>query len=168
MVAHTLDMETTKIEQLFRRYYGALCLYATHYVGDVDEAEDVVMDCFVKFSAKIENGEIILSEKGYLYQMVRNECVEHLRRSLRLSTTDAIPDIPEDDNELIERSEREARLWKAVDSLPDGCRNVLLLSKRDGLKNREIAEELGISIKTVEAQISKAYRVLRSKAKELL
>lgn len=160
-------METTKIEQLFRSYYGALCLYATHYVGDVDEAEDVVMDCFVKFSAKLGKGEIILSEKSYLYQMVRNECIEHIRKSQRLSTTDSIPDIPEDDDDLIERSERELRLWRAIDALPESCRNVFLLSKRDGMKNREIAAELGISIKTVEAQITKAYQRLRGKAKEI-
>lgn len=161
-------METSTIEKLFRNHYDSLCLYATHYVGDIEVAEDIVMECFLRFQSRQENGETILSEKSYLYQMVRNECLEYNRKTQRINTTYSLPEICDNEQELIERSEREARLWKAVDSLPDGCRNVLLLSKRDGLKNREIAEELGISIKTVEAQISKAYRVLRSKAKELL
>lgn len=160
-------MKTSTIERLFRSHYDSLCLYATHYVGDIEMAEDIVMECFLKFSAKLAEGETIISEKSYLYQMTRNACLEHNRKTHNINTTDVLPDICDNEQELIDRSEREARLWKAIDSLPDGCRNVLLLSKRDGLKNREIAEELGISIKTVEAQISKAYRILRGKAKEI-
>lgn len=160
-------MESSSIEKLFRKHYDSLCLYATHYVGDIDVAEDIVMDCFLKFSAQLTREEKIISEKSYLYQMVRNQSIEYNRKTQNINTTDSLPDIDDDVQELIERSEREARLWKAIDTLPDGCRNVFLLSKRDGLKNREIAEELNISIKTVEAQISKAYRVLRGKAKEI-
>lgn len=160
-------MKTSTIEELFRNHYNALCLYAVHYVDDIEVAEDIVMDCFLKFSARLAEGETIISEKSYLYQMTRNACLEYNRKTHCINTTDKLPDICDNEQELIERSEREARLWKAIDSLPDACRNVLLLSKRDGLKNREIAEELGISIKTVEAQISKAYRILRGKAREI-
>lgn len=63
--------------------------------------------------------------------------------------------------EDIDTSERDARLWRIIDSLPDRCREIFLLSKRDGLSNAEIAEELGVSIKTVENQITKAYKRLR-------
>lgn len=160
-------MKTTTIEKLFRKHYDSLCLYAVHYVDDIEAAEDIVMECFLKFSARLAEGETIISEKSYLYQMTRNACLEYKGKTQRINTTDDLPDICDNEQELIDRSEREARLWKAIDSLPDGCRNVLLLSKRDGLKNREIAEELGISIKTVEAQITKAYRILRGKAKEI-
>lgn len=158
-------MEVKLTEELFRRHYGALCLYATHFVGDIDEAEDVVMDCFVKFSEKSD----VLQEKSYLYRMVHNECIEHNRKALRHKNAMVCydEDIMDDLQEAIERSERELRLWRAIDSLPEACRNVLLLSKRDGMKNREIAEDLGISIKTVEAQISKAYRRLRETAKTI-
>lgn len=160
-------MESSTIEQLFRNNYGALCLYATHYVGSIDVAEDIVMDCFVKFADKLEENNHILSEKSYLYQMVRNECISNLRKTHHVTTTDTIPDITDNDQELIDSSERELRLWRAIDTLPEACRNIFLLSKRDGLKNKEIAEELGISIKTVEAQITKAYRMLRGKAKAI-
>ena len=75
-----------------------------------------------------------------------------------------VPDLPDDHDELVEQSEREARLWEEIDRLPKACREVLLLSKREGLKNREVADRLGISIKTVEAQLTKAYKTLRGKA----
>lgn len=68
---------------------------------------------------------------------------------------------PEPTEEDIDTSERDARLWKALDELPPRCRTVFLMSKRDSMSNREIAEELSISIKTVENQITKAYSRLR-------
>lgn len=169
--------QTSDIEQLFRAHYRALCLYATHYVDDVATAEDIVMDCFVRLYERWAAEGPVLCTKSYMYQMVRNASVDHLRRkSVETSPEAALPletvgDVADAsaDNDLVlqEQSEREARLWNAIDRLPGACRNVLLLSKRDGLKNREIAEALGISVKTVEAQLTKAYATLRGKAREI-
>jgi RNA polymerase sigma-70 factor (ECF subfamily) len=64
-------------------------------------------------------------------------------------------------DEDIDLSQRDALLWRAVDALPERCREIFLMSKRDGMSGAEIAEELGISPKTVENQITKAYRSLR-------
>ena len=69
-----------------------------------------------------------------------------------------------DDDDAQERSQIEARLWTAIDSLPEKCREVFLMSKRDGLKYEEIATELGISENTVRNQISKALKVLKDGA----
>lgn len=63
--------------------------------------------------------------------------------------------------EDVDTSERDAMLWRRIDALPDRCREVFLMSKRDGLTHKEISEELGISIKTVENQITKAFKSLR-------
>lgn len=71
------------------------------------------------------------------------------------------------DEECEERSLIEARLWTAIDSLPERCREVFLLSKRDGLKYKEIADKLNVSIKTVENQMSKALRVLKEGSKKI-
>lgn len=172
--------QTTHIETLFRAHYRALCLYALHYVDDLAVAEDIVMDCFVRLyerSSQPSGQSPIAFTKSYLYQMVRNASIDHLRRkaaeagdeaALPLESADNVPDnSAEEEQALTERSQREARLWKAIDALPQACRNILLLSKRDGLKNREIAETLGISVKTVEAQLTKAYSTLRGKAREI-
>lgn len=158
------------IEQLFRQHYRPLCIYAVHFLGDIDTAEDVVMDCFVRFAEKTDNGEELAAPKSYLYSMTRNACLDHIRRDPFSNTTSAdtgLANLTADDNELQERSEREARLWTEIDNLPEMCRRVFLMSKRDGKRNSDIADTLGISIKTVEAHMHKAYTILRGRAKAI-
>jgi len=98
--------------------------------------------------------------------MVRNRCLDHLRkagiRTEELKPYDTYGIIDDDDAQ--QRSQIEARLWTAIDSLPEKCREVFLMSKRDGLKYEEIATELGISENTVRNQISKALKVLKDGA----
>ena len=97
---------------------------------------------------------------------VRNRSLDHLRRkglpteSLKPNDTYGIID----DEDAQERSEAEARLWTAIDSLPPKCREVFILSKRDGLKYEEIAEELDLSVNTVRNQISKALKMIKDGA----
>lgn len=158
------------IEQLFRQYYRALCLYAVHFLGDIDTAEDVVMDCFVRFAEKVDHGEEFAAPKSYLYSMVRNSSLDYVQRNpYRYTTTtdSALANMPSDDTDMQEQSEREARLWTEIDSLPTMCRRVFLMSKRDGKRNSDIASTLGISIKTVEAHMHKAYATLRGRAKAI-
>lgn len=93
-----------------------------------------------------------------MYRCVRNECVSFCRGRKELETLDNIPDVSE---EVIDTSFRDARIWKAIDDLPDKCREIFLMSKRDGFSNEEIAEELNISIKTVKNQKTKAFARLR-------
>jgi RNA polymerase sigma-70 factor (ECF subfamily) len=100
---------------------------------------------------------------------VRNRCLDQLRKN-GLQTEQLKPydtyGIIDEDN-LQERSEIEARLWTAIDSLPEKCREVFLLSKRDGLKYEEIAAELGISENTVRNQISKALKMLKEGVRKI-
>ncbi len=159
----------------FQHYYRPLCLYATHYLHDVDEAEDVVQDCFVRLierESAHENTSLTLSmnAKSFMYASVRNACVDRLRRKNpvvpNVSPTDLRGVIS--DGQAQECSFREAALWTAIEQLPDRCRVIFLMSKRDGMTYREIAEELGLSEKTVEHQISKALKILRGKKEEFL
>lgn len=143
-----------------------MCLYALHYLGDSDMAEDVVQECFATLWEKLEAGLAVANRRAYLYMTVRNRCLDQLRRkgmqteSLKPYDTYGIID----DDDAQERSQIEARLWTAIDSLPEKCREVFLMSKRDGLKYEEIATELGISENTVRNQISKALKVLKDGA----
>lgn len=154
------------MEELFRYNYRPLCLYALHYLGDSDMAEDVVQECFATLWEKLEAGLAVANRRAYLYMTVRNRCLDQLRRkgmqteSLKPYDTYGIID----DDDAQERSQIEARLWTAIDSLPEKCREVFLMSKRDGLKYEEIATELGISENTVRNQISKALKVLKDGA----
>ncbi len=154
------------IEANFKLLYQPLCLYAMHYLdGDVDKAEDIVQECYVKLWENRQD-----ASRPYLYRMVRNACIDYLRKSKQV-IGEIMPKDMEGmitDEEAQDRSEREAKLWVEISKLPEQCRKILLMNKRDGMKYREIAEELNLSEKTVEHQISKALKRLRGKREEIL
>lgn len=151
-------MTTREFETQFRRLYLPLGMYALRHVDDADVAEDMVQDAFMKVWVYIRDGGEIDSFPAFMYRTVRNVCLTYLRNQPEFLNEDSIPDI---DDEAIDNSFRDARIWKAIDNLPEKCREVFLMSKRDGLTNAEIAEELGISIKTVKNQMTKAFSRLR-------
>ena len=151
-------MTKDDFEKYFRMMYLPLGMYALRIVENTEIAEDVVSEVFSKIWQKLERGEEIENFKTYIYRSVRNDCISYLRKQ---KETVGLENIPEADEESIDTSERDAKIWKAVEDLPEKCRRVFLLSKRDGLSNEEIAEEMGISIKTVKNQMTKAFSRLR-------
>ena len=156
--AYVLMIKRT-FEQYFNALYMPLGMYALRMVDDIDVAEDLVQDAFLKTWESLENGLVIENFKTWMYKCVRNECVAYLR--LRQDFVNPA-DVPEVGEEIIDTSERDARIWRAIDELPQKCRDIFLMSKRDGLTGEEIAEELGISVKTVRNQITKAMCRLRT------
>ncbi|MBQ9193330.1 MAG: RNA polymerase sigma-70 factor [Bacteroidales bacterium] len=147
-----------EIETLFRTYYRPLCLYALHYLGDPDAAEDVVQE---SFTALWRQDNPVASTKAWLYAAVRNRCIDLLRKAGKTESLPRDLDGPISDEEAAERSSLEARLWTAVEALPEMRRKCLLLAKRDGLSYKEIAEELNLSEHTVRNHISRALEDLR-------
>ena len=149
-------MSTVKdIEHSFKLYYRQLCIYALHFTEDLGAVEDIVQDAFVGLWQKKDE---VRDVKPYLYASVRNKCISYIKK--QRGGADELPeDLPSED--LEDRSEMEARLWSAIDSLPERRRQVLLMSKRDGMKYEDIAYMLGISVNTVRNQISKALQSLR-------
>lgn len=151
-------MTVREFEMMFRRLYMPLGMYAMRIVDDADDAEDLVEECFLKAWRAIDEGAEVDNFKAYLYRLVRNECVSFLRKKTDNVGIDMIPDVSD---ETIDTSERDARIWNAIDDLPEKCREIFLMSKRDGMSNEEIAEEMDISIKTVKNQMTKAFSRLR-------
>lgn len=151
-------MTKREFEAEFRRLYVPLGMYALRLVDNADTAEDMVQDSFLKVWQCVERGDQIDSFPSFMYRTVRNISLNHLRGSKEMLGDEFIPDVSDED---IDTSFRDARIWRAVDALPDRCREVFLMSKRDGLSNEEIAEELDISIKTVKNQMTKAFSRLR-------
>lgn len=148
----------------FQKEYERLCMplgmYALRIVGAVPEAEDIVQSAFMAAWQKVSEGAEIDNMKAYMYGSVRNAALTLMdrlgrRREVPLELCGEVTD------EDIDTSERDAALWRAIDALPDRCRRAFLMSKRDGMSHAEIAAEMGVSVKTVENQIAKAFRRLR-------
>lgn len=133
-------------------------MYALRLVDDAVVAEDMVQDAFMKAWIYIEKGGEIDNFTAFMYRTLRNVCLSYLRDKRDMLGEEYIPEVEEED---IDTSFRDAEIWKAIDSLPEKCREIFLMSKRDGLTNEEIADELGISVKTVKNQMTKAFQRLR-------
>ncbi len=142
----------------FRKLYLPLGMYALRLVDDAVIAEDMVQDAFMKAWIYIEKGGEIDNFTAFMYRTLRNVCLSYLRDKRDMLGEEYIPDVEEED---IDTSFRDAEIWKAIDSLPEKCREIFLMSKRDGLTNEEIADELEISVKTVKNQMTKAFQRLR-------
>lgn len=154
------------LRELFDLYYGPLCSYVMQFTQQMSDAEDIVQNVFVNLWTKREKLTIRTSLKAYLYKSAYNSYIQIFREAKQkneyldsLKYRAMISYQLEKDNEFV--LQKIERLKKMVDTLPDRCRQILLLSKREGYKNKEIAEELGISIKTVEAQLTIAFQKLR-------
>ena len=150
---------------LFDSYYKELCVYALQFFHSLDDAEDVVQGIFISLWIKREEIEIQNRVRSYLYKSVYNACLQSLRTQTRarkdlefFKLSMLYEQIDFDDTSLNEKIEH---LKLLVDKLPLRCKEILFLSKKEGYKNREIAEKLNISIKTVEAQMSIALKKLR-------
>lgn len=153
-----------EFETYFKRYYTPIGMYVLRMCGDAAEAQDIAQEAFSLAWERFAAEGLPEHFRAYLYRTAHNITIDHLRRRPAQLTDIPLQDIDETEliDEAIDTSERDARLWIAISRLPDRCRQVFLMSKRDGLTHAEIAEELGISVKTVENQITKAFRSLRS------
>ena len=165
---------------LFRDYYVSLCAYARRYVGRKDIAEEVVSETFFKLWKNRKKLKIKTSIKSYLFQAVANNSLYYLRQ---LKETDKLSDyfneadsdqigFSETSDELTEKSlimeELTVRINEAVEQLPPQQQRAFKLKRFDGKKNKEIAEEMDLSIKTVEMHLSKAMLSLRENLKDYL
>ncbi|MDE7189571.1 MAG: RNA polymerase sigma-70 factor [Muribaculaceae bacterium] len=150
-------MTRGELTDCYRRFYRPLGMYALKLLGDVDEAEDIVQEIF---GTLVDRSDDISSAtvKPYLYRAVHNRVLNRLRDSMGERLAEYPDEVTEED---IDTSERDARLWEEIGQLPQRCREVFLMAKRDGMSYAEIAEELGISVKTVENQMTKALSRLR-------
>ena len=132
---------TIDIDETFKYHYRSLCLYVLHYVHDTDIAEDIVQDSFSALWEKLSiSGAEIENVKAYLYTTARNRSLDYLKKE-EIYDPNLSPSDFEDtlsDEEAEERSVREARMWTAIDALPERCREIFLLNKRDGMKYRGI------------------------------
>lgn len=157
----------------FNYYYSGLCIYAKTYVGDLNTSEEIVQDVFVRFWEKRRNIRIESSVRFYLFRTVYNQCLnlikhQKVEQADRQQKTSNVESPFEEQLSLFNESELRQILDQAISKLPERCREVFELSRFENLKNKGIAEKLGITEKTVENQITKALKVLRKELKDFL
>ena len=160
-------------EQMFKTYYQTLCNYGCSMLKDMDEAEEVVQNVFYNLWQKRESLQISSSVKSYVYRAVHNDCLNKIKHGkVRKIYADdyksTVGSSYEDSSKILEAKELAIRINEAIDSLPEQCGNVFRLSRFEQLKYSEIAEELNISVKTVENHMGKALKILRERLKEFL
>lgn len=159
--------------EFFQREYAPACRYALSLLGDAHEAEDAVQEVFVKLWE--QKPELLGTDgiKYYLLTSVRNKCISVLRtrKGRTVVFTEQSPDGAEEHITEIQHREnataQERKLADALSQLPPACKDVFLMVKLHGLSYKQAAEQLEISVKTVENQMGKALRIFRDYAQKV-
>lgn len=152
---------------LVEQYNQKLCVYAFSLSQDHNLAQDIVQNVFIRVWQQRHKLKSEFAVQGFLYKSVYNEFIDQYRKMKSttaiekkyIEALDAI--LEEDDKTTVERL--IAMVKAEIEHLPPKCKRTFLLSKQEGLTNIEIAEYLSVSIKTVEAQITKAFSIIRKK-----
>ena len=160
------ESDKKAFELLFRLYYQPLKKFAAKLLNNTEQAEDLVQEVFVQFWES-RNSIKQTALKSYFYTIVKNKALNQLRH-LKVQQKH-IAEILHTSDEFIETEENneevKLKLLMSIEKLPTQCKKVFIMSRMDGLKQKEIAEELNISVKTVKNQIGKALKVLREELK---
>ncbi len=165
--------DRSSFETMFRTWYNPLCNFAYGFLGSREEAEESVQGVFIHFWEKRKDIQIDTSLKSYLYRSVRNSCMnilkhEKVKREHAKYALSQNGNLAESAAGNLMSSELELRIGEALAKLPEQCRLVFKMSRFEELKYAEIAERLGISIKTVENQMGKALRIMREQLQDYL
>ena len=165
-------------EEIYLKYFPRLLRFAREYVLLKEDAENITQDVFLTLWERRDDPAILINLTGYLFTLAKNRCIDHLRRKanaekgkkimqntyeqelqIKLNSLEAL------DQTFIYDNDLEQIIARAIDALPEKCRKIFIRNKIDGKKYREIAEELKISVNTVENQMSIALRKLREDLK---
>lgn len=155
------------LQHLFDQHYPLLIGDIYRVLPDEDTCKDLAQEVFVELWRKRADLEIHTSLRAYLRRAAVNRALNHLKVQRRtvLEDTETFADAPDNTAQEIlireNQEEMERDLHAAIDTLPEKCRAVFALSRFENLSHKEIAERLGISVKTIENQITKAMKVLR-------
>ncbi|MCC8200030.1 MAG: RNA polymerase sigma-70 factor [Tannerellaceae bacterium] len=163
--------------EIYRIYFPRLVRFSQTYLPSPEDAENVVQDIFLYLWEHPELLASLKNRNAFLFTIVKNRCIDQLRNRIHLQKLSAV-----DEKELkfklyslqsfeennLSETEIESIIQNAIDSLPERCREIFILSRLKGLKHKQIAEQLQITTNTIEGQISIALRKLREKLKNHL
>lgn len=162
-----IDGDIDSFKYFFDKYYDDLCNFVHVYLHDQSLSEEIVQDIFVYFWENKEKLQITTSVKSFLFSASKFKSLNLLRDTKtkkriaeKIGRTEPLITSEAEDSYL-DTGEFKKILDAAVDQLAPKCREIFLLSKFENLNNKEIAEKLGISVKTVENQMTIALKKLR-------
>lgn len=167
------SISLSDFESLFKENYASLCKFALNYLKDPDAAEEVVQSLFVKIWEKRAEVEVQYSQRAYLFSAVRNACINQLKH---IKVREAYKEVNEREraeegfasHDTYQVTELADKIQTVINEMPAGRREVFCLSRYEGLKYKEIADRLKISVKTVEHQMGSALKQLRGELAEFL
>ncbi len=160
-------------EAVFKTHFKSLHAYACTMLRDEALAEETVQQVFCRLWEKREQISITQSATAYLYRSVHNECLNHLKHEKVKAAYRQFASQRAEDSSLaahgkLQLGELQQHIDQALQSLPEQCRTIFQMSRFEELRYMDIAERLGISVKTVENQMGKALRLMREKLVDFL
>lgn len=163
--------DSSAFSNIFTAYYRDLVIFAARFTNDLNNAEEIVQDTFVRLWEEHESVNISISIKSYLLKMVQNKCIDWYRHKKIMQThnnfiMETSPQFEYDTDSYILQSELRDQIEIALDKLPIEISKAFRMSRSKGLKYHEIAEILGVSVRTIEVRIGRALQMLRDHFKE--
>jgi RNA polymerase sigma-70 factor (ECF subfamily) len=165
-------------EKIYSIYYPKLVRFSNEYILSIHDAENIVQDCFVHIWEQKDHLNTIKNINAYLFRLVKNKCVDYLRHKITVeSKKRALQDtyikefeykllsIELFDDSSMSDEEIECIIHKAINNLPEKCREIFVLSKMNGMKYEEIAALLKISKNTVRNHVAAALKKMRHELK---
>ncbi|AEV99611.1 hypothetical protein A4D02_27615 [Niastella koreensis] len=157
------ERNTTAFERYYKAHFKEFFVVAYKYVRSLPLAQEIVNDVFLKMWEDAGKIMIETSLNAYIYKAVVNRSLNAINKQRKdLENQRELAQLPQEvyEERLLEANELKVQLYKAIDNLPGQCKKVFQLSRFEGLKQQEIADKLGISIKTVKNHITKALKTL--------
>ncbi|MNK15556.1 ECF RNA polymerase sigma factor SigL [compost metagenome] len=161
--------DESALKSIYINYYQKLCVYILNFTTDRNLVEDIVQDTFLRLWNKRETLRTDGSLNAYLYKVTYNNFIDNYRKTKRLDDElenirlASLAELLDDDHEEVFRK-RLQTVNDAIAQLPARCKEIFLMNKEKGMRYQQIADELEISVKTVENQIGKALQVIRENA----
>lgn len=161
-----MGIDIKSFETVFKQNFVALTAYCNKFVKDTEEAKDLAHRAFMKVWEKREAIPEGSNIRALIYKIAHNLSINYIRDHKKFCEEDELLTIESENAEAdndIEAAELEAAIVETINQMPEKSKKVFLLSRYERLTNNKIAEQLGISIKTVEAHITTALKLLRKK-----